>query len=401
MNATTLAVRLPDANGTITSYRLSGRSSSEFATARKLKTRVAFAAAHVVADPLAGDPLVDPRLDWERTLAFRHYLWSLGLGVAEAMDTAQRGMGLSWPLTQELVDRSLREAKTVGGLITCGAGTDQLNCHREASGCHPEVSRGLTLDRIIEAYLEQLDFIESRGGSVILMCSRALCKTAQSSEDYEIVYDRVIAAAKRPVILHWLGAMFDPQLEGYWGSRDLTAAAETVKRIIARHAPKIDGIKISLLDASFEVAFRREIPKPVRVYTGDDFNYPELIAGDEQGHSDALLGVFAAIAPAASAALAARDRGDRAAYDLIFAPTVPLARAIFEAPTYAYKAGIVFLAYLNGHQNHFRMVGGLESARSIEHLARVFQLADAAALLADPERAVARMKPVLELAGCP
>lgn len=350
--------------------------------------RVAYAAVHVVADPLRGDPIVDPQLDWERTLAFRRYLWSLGLGVAEAMDTAQRGAGLTWALTQELIDRSLREAQSEGGLIACGVGTDQL----AGAG---------SLENITGAYLEQLDFVESRGGTAIVMCSRALCQAATSSEDYERAYERIIGTAKRPVILHWLGPMFDPQLQGYWGSSDLSVARETVKRIISSAPEKIDGIKISLLDAAFEVSFRRELPSGVRMYTGDDFNYPELIAGDERGHSDALLGIFSAIAPAAAAALAALDRGDRETYDRLFGPTVPLARAIFEPPTYAYKAGIVFLAYLNGHQDHFRMVGGLESARSSAHFARVFQLAKAAGVLIDPERAAARMRCLAAPAGRP
>jgi hypothetical protein len=355
-------------------------------TGAELRSRVCFAAAHVVADPLAGgDPTGPARLDWEATLAFRRHLWSHGLRVAEAMDTAQRGMGLDWEATQELIRRSVAEAKAVGGQLACGAGTDQLV--------------GGDLDAVRHAYEEQLAFIEGEGAPVILMASRALARAASGPDDYRSVYGALLEQASEPVILHWLGDMFDPLLTGYWGTSDLDAAAEVVIDIIETHAAKVDGIKVSLLDAGREVALRRRLPEGVRMYTGDDFNYPELIRGDDAGYSDALLGIFDAIAPVAAAAMHALDEDDVARYDELFAPTVPLSRHIFAAPTPYYKTGVVFLAYLNGHQNHFRMVGGLESGRSVLHLSELFVLADQAGLLRDPELASERMRHVLALAG--
>jgi hypothetical protein len=348
------------------------------------RTRVCFAAAHVVADPLAGgDPTGPAQLDWETTLHFRRHLWAHGLRVAEAMDTAQRGMGLDWAATQELIRRSVAEAKAVGGQLAAGAGTDQL-----AGG-------PATLDAVRRAYAEQLEFIEGEGAPVILMASRALCAAATSADDYRAVYGELLDAASSPVILHWLGEMFDPLLAGYWGSTDFEAALDTVVGIIEANAAKVDGIKISLLDAEKEIALRERLPDGVRMYTGDDFNYPELIASG----SHALLGIFDAIAPAAAAAMHALDAGDMARYDELLAPTVPLSRHIFAAPTQYYKTGVVFLAFLNGHQQHFRMVGGLESGRSVLHLAELFVLADRAGLLRDPELASERMRHVLALAG--
>ena len=381
---------LPRAGGGLTPYT-SGAPGAFPARAEPPRSRVAFAAAHVVADPRAdNDPWLDAAIDWEATLAYRHHLWSLGFSIAEAMDTAQRGMGLDWATTQELIRRSLAEARAVGATdrIACGAGTDHL-------APRPDLS----LDEIAAAYEEQCAFVEGAGGRVILMASRALAARAGGPEDYARVYGRILAQVRQPVIIHWLGDMFDPALAGYWGSRDLDAATESCLWIIGEHAAKIDGIKISLLDHEREVAMRRRLPTGVRMYSGDDFNYPALIGGDEAGYSDALLGIFDAIAPAAAAALAALDAGDRAAYDAIFAPTVPLSRQIFRAPTRFYKTGIVFMAYLNGHQAHFRMAGGQESARSVVHLAELFVLADRAGLLADPERAVERMRRTLALAG--
>jgi len=193
--------------------------------------------------------------------------------------------------------------------------------------------------------------------------------------------------------------MFDPALAGYWGHRDHRSAIDSVLGIIAAHAHKVDGIKISLLDRTIERDMRRRLPRGVRMYTGDDFHYAELIAGDDQGHSDALLGIFDAIAPAASAALSALAGGDRPAFDAILATTVPLARHIFEAPTRFYKTGIVFMAYLTGLQDHFIMVGGQQSARSLPHLAELFRRADRAGLLRDPELAHRRMCGVLALYG--
>jgi hypothetical protein len=304
------------------------------------------------------------------------------------MDTAQRGMGLDWHASKELIKRSLQEAKAIGGGIACGAGTDHL-----PPG--PDVRLG----DIEAAYLEQCEFIESHGGKVILMASRALAACAKHQDDYDRVYGKVLSQVKQPVILHWLGEMFDPKLAGYWGHRDPEAAMQACVDLIARHADKIEGIKISLLDPSLEIKMRRALPPGVRVYTGDDFHYDTLILGDEQGYSHALLGIFNAIAPAASAAIHALDGGDTETYKRIMAPTVPLSRHIFQAPTYYYKTGIVFMAYLNGHQSHFRMVGGMESARSIVHLSELFMLADQAGLWIDPDRAVHRMKLSLAVAG--
>jgi hypothetical protein len=347
--------------------------------------RVAFAAAHVVVDPLrTAEPLTHPVIDWDATLAYREYLWSLGFGVAEAMDTAQRGMGLDWPLALELIRRSTAAGKARGGLIASGAGTDHVPSHTVE-----------TLQDVIAAYLEQCEAIEDVGGRIILMASRALAAIARHPDDYAQVYATVLSQIKRPVILHWLGPMFDPALKGYWGSNYLPSAMESCLRVIRANAAKIDGIKISLLDAELEVTMRRELPPGVRMYTGDDFNYDSLIAGDEQGHSDALLGIFDAIAPAASLALSALDEGDVSRYHALLAPTVPLSRHIFAAPTQQYKAGVVFLAYLNGFQSHFRMVSGLESARSVAHLCELFVLADRAGVLRDAEVARQRMRAFL------
>jgi hypothetical protein len=381
-------ITLPRADGTLAPYTL--RPPAHFgAPGAALRSRVFYSAAHVVADPLADvTPQSPAAIDWEATLAYRQYLWSLGLGVAEAMDTAQRGMGLDWSNAQELIRRSVAAARASGGLIASGAGTDHLA---------PGPDR--TLDEIERAYAEQVGFVEGQGGRVILMASRALAACAHGPDDYARVYGHILRQVRQPVIIHWLGDMFDPQLAGYWGSRDLDAAMDTAVAIIAENAAKIDGVKISLLDAGREIAMRRRLPQGVRMYTGDDFNYPELILGDDQGYSDALLGIFDTIAPAASAALQALDADDPAGYQAILAPTVPLSRHIFQAPTFYYKTGVVFLAYLNGHQDHFRMVGGQESARSAVHLARLFVLADEAGVLRDGELAVARMRHVLALAG--
>jgi hypothetical protein len=352
--------------------------------------RVALSAVHVVADPLANsDPWTTPAIDWDATMRYRQYIWSLGLGVAEAMDTAQRGMGLGWPEARQLISRSINAARTVkGAVLFSGAGTDHI-------APHPSV----TIDDVIRGYEEQIAAIEAEGGCIILMASRALKIAARSPDDYTRVYSRILRQVRRPLIIHWLGEMFDPQLEGYWGFADHTAAMDVCLAIIADHADKVDGIKVSLLDKDKEITMRRRLPAGVRMYTGDDFNYPELIAGDAHGYSDALLGIFDAIAPAAAAALAAHRCGDVAAYNAILAPTVPLARHIFKAPTRFYKTGVVFMAYLNGHQNHFTMVGGQQGARSIVHLAGIFRLADAAGLLADPDVAAARMRSVLKVHG--
>ncbi|KUJ47071.1 hypothetical protein ADL17_15505 [Micromonospora maris] len=352
------------------------------------RSRIAYAAAHVVADPGADNtPGTSAVLDWDRTLAFREHLWSYGLGVAEAMDTAQRGMGLDYPSTRELIRRSAAQARAVGGRIVAGVATDQLP------------PGPATLAEVTAAYREQLADVQAAGAVPVLMCSRHLAAVARHAEDYLRVYDDLLTAADGPVLLHWLGPMFDPALTGYWGSTDLDLAADTVVELIKAHVSRVDGIKMSLLDAGREVALRRRLPAGVRLYTGDDFNYPELIRGDDSGHSDALLGVFAAIAPAAAAALAALDRGDLTGYDEIFAPTVPLARHLFAAPTWYYKTGIVFLAWLAGHQDHFTMVGGLQSGRSPAHLATLLTLAEDAGLLPDADLAAARARAYFTVAG--
>jgi uncharacterized protein DUF993 len=352
--------------------------------------RVALAAAHVVADARADhDPWVDAAIDWDRTIAFRRHLWSLGLGVAEAMDTAQRGTGMDWETSLELIRRSVDAARDMpGAVVASGAGTDHL-----AAG------DAVTLDDVIAAYEQQCAAVEALGGRIILMASRALAACARSPEDYIRVYDRILSQVAEPVIIHWLGDMFDPALAGYWGDDDHWNAMETCLTVLNGNAAKIDGIKISLLDKDKEIALRRKLPDGVRMYTGDDFNFAELIAGDAHGHSDALLGIFDAIAPAASAALSALSGNRPDEFHEILAPTVPLSRHIFKAPTRFYKTGVVFMAYLNGHQDHFVMVGGQQSARAILHLAELFRLADQAGLLSDPERASARMKSVLAVHG--
>ena len=350
-------------------------------------SRVVFAAAHVVADPLGENaPGAPAAVDWETTLAFRHHLWSLGLGVADAMDTAQRGMGMDWAATRELITRSGAEAAACGGSLACGVGTDQL----DGPAGIADVSA---------AYAEQLAVVEAAGAQPILMASRALAAAASGPEDYLSVYGDLIRQSGGPVILHWLGPMFDPALHGYWGSADLDAATETVLALISEHQDKVDGIKVSLLDADREIALRRALPAGVRLYTGDDFHYPELILGDDHGHSDALLGIFDPIAAVAAEALRALDAGDVARYGELLEPTVPLARHLFQAPTYHYKTGIVFLAWLAGHQNHFTMVAGAHSGRSVPHLVRAYQLADAAGALPDRDLAAGRMRQFLAMAG--
>ena len=384
-----LSIRLPQADRSVETYKLSVPKSFPDKVSGPMN-RIAFSAAHVVADPLAdADPWLQAAIDWDKTIAYRERLWDLGLGVAEAMDTAQRGMGLDWPTSLELIRRSVGAAKARGdALVFSGAGTDHLA---------PEAAR--SVDDVIRAYEEQFSAIEGVGGRIILMASRALARVAKSADDYVKVYDRILSQSKEPVIIHWLGDMFDPALAGYWGTGDLDAAMDTCVSIINSHAEKVDGVKISLLDKDKEIAMRRRLDKRVRMYTGDDFNYAELIAGDEQGYSDALLGIFDAIAPAASAALDAFTHGNVALFHDILAPTVPLSRHIFRAPTRFYKTGVVFMAYLNGHQDHFTMVGGQESARSTLHLAELFRLADKAGLLRDPDLAVERMRFVLATHG--
>ncbi|AGJ55034.1 uncharacterized protein DUF993 [Streptomyces avidinii] len=352
-----------------------------------LASRTVFSAAHVVADPYADISPDDPvAVDWDATLAFRRHLWSHGLGVAEAMDTAQRGMGLDWAGAAELIRRSAAEAKSVGGRIACGVGTDQL-------------TGPATLPEVRAAYEEQLALVEESGAQAILMASRALAAAANGPEDYLETYAHLLRQATEPVVLHWLGPMFDPALEGYWGSADLNAATDTFLKVIAEHPDKVDGIKISLLDAEREIDVRRRLPSGVRCYTGDDFNYPELIAGDDRGFSHALLGIFDPLGPLAAHAVRVLDTGDVQGFRDLLDPTVELSRHLFQAPTRFYKTGVVFLAWLAGHQDHFTMVGGLQSARSLPHLAKAYELADRLGLFPDPELAESRMRALLTVHG--
>ncbi|GIK87341.1 MAG: hypothetical protein BroJett026_28220 [Betaproteobacteria bacterium] len=395
MQTMTTTLTLPRADGTLAPFGFRPPAAWPAHADGARWNRVALAAAHVVADPLAAiDPTLDVALDWDATLAYRRHLWALGFGVAEAMDTAQRGMGLDWPSSLELIRRSAAEAAAIpGAVVYGGAGTDHLP---------PDPS--LAIDAVVDAYRMQCEAVEGTGARVILMASRALAACARSADDYLAVYDRVLAGVGRPVIIHWLGEMFDPALAGYWTGRgerdpDHARATEACAAMIAANAAKVDGVKVSLLDDRKEIALRSRLPAGVRMYTGDDFNFAALIGGDASGHSDALLGIFDAIAPAASAALTALAAGDRAGFDAILAPTVPLSRHIFTAPTRFYKTGVVFLAWLNGHQSHFAMVGGQQSARSLVHLAELLRLADAAGMIRDPGLAAHRMRALLATYG--
>ncbi|MEV1009654.1 dihydrodipicolinate synthase family protein [Streptomyces sp. NPDC049881] len=382
-----MMIRLPDATGGLRAYTPRAEPARLSPGGPPLASRTVFSAAHVVADPFADTTPDGPAaVDWETTLAFRHHLWSHGLGVAEAMDTAQRGMGLDWRGAAELIRRSGAEARAVGGRIACGVGTDQL------TGPAP-------LDEVRRAYEEQLAVVEETGAQAILMASRALAAAATGPEDYLTVYGHLLRQAAEPVILHWLGPMFDPALAGYWGSADLDEATETFLAVIAAHPDKVDGVKVSLLDARREVELRRRLPRGVRCYTGDDFHYPELIAGDERGFSHALLGIFDPLGPLAAHAVRTLDTGDVAGFRAALDPTVPLSRHLFQAPTRFYKTGVVLLAWLAGHQEHFVMAGGLQSARSLPHLARAYELADGLGLFPDPGLAEERMARLLAVYG--
>ncbi len=390
-----ITLNLPTASGRLENYKLRGSVPLK-PKSRMPFNRIAYSAAHVVSDPLAKvDPWLQCAVDWDATIDYRRHLWSLGLGVAEAMDTAQRGMGLDWPTSLELIRRTLDAAQDVpGSQVASGCGTDQLLLENVT-----------TVDEVIAAYEEQMESIEKLGGKLIIMASRALARVAKSPADYERVYDRILSQVKQPVVLHWLGDMFDPALLGYWGSANVAQAMNTALGIIQSHSHKVDGIKISLLDKDKEITMRRRLPPSVRMYTGDDFNYAELIAGDGfgqnivNGQSDALLGIFDAIAPAASAALTALAEGHLDTFHAILGPTVPLSRHIFMAPTRYYKTGVVFMAWLNGHQSHFSMIGGQQSTRSVQHLAELFRLADEANLLEQPELAAHRMKNLMAIHG--
>ena len=381
-------LKLPTADRRLKNYTLQGKPIAIHYGPRQFN-RIAFSAAHVVADPLSADePGIKPSIDWDGTLAFRQHLLDQGFAIAEAMDTAQRGMGLDWVNAHELIRRSLAAAGARSHLIYSGCGTEQL-----------QTNEARTSEDVIHAYLEQLHAIQKLGGRVILMASRALARVAKSAKDYETVYGRVLAEADHPVILHWLGEMFDPALKGYWGAEKFETTIETALAVIAANRSKVDGIKISLLDEQKEVAMRRRLPAPVKMYTGDDFNYPDLIAGDTHGHSHALLGIFDPIAPAASLALEKLALGDVESFKSILAPTVPLSRLIFRTPTQFYKTGVVFLAWLNGFQDHFIMIGGQQAMRPITYFADIFRLADQAGLLRDPELATGRMKQLLAVHG--
>ncbi|MFC7900688.1 dihydrodipicolinate synthase family protein [Streptomyces griseoincarnatus] len=382
-----MTLHLPDAHGALRTYEPRTEPLA-LTPGAPLTSRTVFSAAHVVADPYADTTPDSPAaVDWDATLAFRRHLWAHGLGVAEAMDTAQRGMGLDWAGAAELIRRSAAEAKAAGGRIACGVGTDQLT------------GGPATVAEVRAAYEEQLAVVEESGAQAILMASRALAATAQGPEDYLEVYGHLLRQAAEPVILHWLGPMFDLALEGYWGSSGLDAATDTFLDVIAAHPDKVDGIKVSLLDARREVDLRRRLPKGVRCYTGDDFHYPELIAGDEQGFSHALLGIFDPLGPLAAEAVRVLDTGDTDGFRALLDPTVELSRHLFQAPTRFYKTGVVFLAWLAGHQSHFTMVGGLQSARSLPHLARAYELADGLGLFPDPKLAEDRMRTLLRLYG--
>jgi len=379
-------IMLPDARGVPSEYRLGGRKVPP----GKLPpnpARVVLSAAHVVADPFtANDPSGPATVDWETTMRFRRHLHDLGLGIAEAMDTAQRGMGLDWPGALELIRRTREELPDA--LVFNGCGTDQLD---------PDDAE--TLDDVRRAYFEQVEAIQRIGGRLILMASRALARVARSPDDYVSVYRDVLARCDRPVVLHWLGEMFDPALKNYWGTDDFEPAMATALAVIDDNAAKVDGIKISLLDKDKEIVMRRRLPPGVKMYTGDDFNYPELIAGDEHGYSHALLGIFDPLAPAAAHAVAKLGEGDVKAFRDTLDPTVPLARLIFRTPTQYYKTGVVFLAWLNGFQNHFVMLNGAQAMRPLPYFVEIFKLADGCGLLGDPDLAVERMGRLLKLHG--
>ena len=381
-----MKIALPDARGRLTDYHLTGTPIAP-ATLGQTPARVVYSAAHVVADPFAlTEPTGRAAVDWAATLAFRRHLAGMGLGIAEAMDTAQRGMGLDWPGALELIRQT--RAELPEALIANGCGTDHLD---------PAVVH--SLDAVRAAYLLQVEAVQALGGRIILMASRALVRAARGPEEYIRVYCDVLAACDQPVILHWLGDMFDPALAGYWGASKFEEALETVLAVINSNVAKVEGIKISLLDAAKEVTLRRRLPVAVRMYTGDDFNYPELMQGDAQGYSHALLGIFDPLAAAAADAVTRLGAGDVAGFRAVLDPTVPLARLIFRAPTQNYKTGVVFMAWLNGHQDHFIMLNGAQALRPLPYFTDIFRLADGCGLLADPHLAVQRMQRLLAVYG--
>ena len=380
-------LRLLDAAGAVTDAALNDSGGYARPTA-PLQSRVAYAAAHVVptvhADNTPGQPA---DIDWDSTLAFRRNVYSWGLGVADAMDTAQRNMGLDAAATRELISRSAEVAREEGGSVVVGVNTDHvLDTH-------------ISVDAVIDAYKEQLHFTEEQGAGPVLMASRHLARVAADADDYRRVYRSVLESATVPVVLHWLGTAFDPELAGYFGADDWQTASAVLLDIINENPDKVAGVKMSLLNAESEISVRAQLPDGVRMFTGDDFNYVSLIGDSAQGHSDALLGAFAAITPVASAAIQALDAGDSARYLEILGPTEELSRQVFAAPTFYYKTGVAFLAWLNGHQPAFQMVGGLHSARSLPHLSRIVELANASLALEQPELARERWHGMLRLNG--
>ncbi len=381
-----MKIALPDKEGRKTDYHLTGKTAPHVPLSAH-PARIVYSAAHVTADPFSDTPPSGPaKIDWKATMAFRHHLTGLGLGIAEAMDTAQRGMGLDWPGALELIRRTKAELPHAN--VVNGCGTDHLD---------PADAR--SVDDVIAAYMEQVEAIQKAGARIILMASRALVRVAKGPEDYLRVYAKVLSACDQPVVLHWLGEAFDPALAGYWGARDFSEALETVLEMIGQNVAKVDGIKISLLDKEKEIVMRRRLPEGVKMYTGDDFNYPELIAGDDQGYSHALLGIFDPIAPLAASAVSRLGEGDRAGFHELLDPTVPLARLMFAAPTQYYKTGVVFLGWLNGFQNHFIMLNGAQSMRPLPYFTEIFRLADGCGLLREPDLAVRRMQSLLALYG--
>jgi hypothetical protein len=383
-------IQLPQQDGSLKSYTVKAQPITPIGSVGKFN-RVVYAASHVVINPVTThDPFdASPVVDWDSTLAFRDHLYGLGFKVAEAMDTAQRGMGVDWSVARELIQRSIRHAKAIPGAdLACGVGTDQL-------AVDPDVS----LERVEAAYREQFDVVQAEGGTAILMASRAMAKAAKSADDYHRLYGRLLKDSDRPVILHWLGEMFDPALNGYWGSSNIPTALDTVAELIKANSTKVEGIKVSLLEAKWEIELRRRLPDGVKLYTGDDFNYSELIAGDEQGHSHGLLGIFDPIASVAAVALEELAQGNTNRYHELLDPTVALSREIFRAPTRHYKAGVVFLAWLNGHQKHFSMAAGAQASRGIAHYAQVFELADSCGVLTDPDMALVKMRKFLAVYG--
>jgi len=405
-------LHLLDEDGSLRTVEL-GAAAAFAPPSGPLRSRTVYAAVHVIPRPASDTaPGAPADLDWEATLAFRRSMWLRGLGVADAMDTAQRGMGLDPAATRELITRTAGAAReafadpAIAPLFPAGAEVRDLVVAGVSTDQRPEAE--LSLDEIVEAYREQLAATEATGAGVVLMASRHLARAARSAADYESVYRRVLDAATAPVVLHWLGTAFDPQLEGYFGSLDTAEASATLLRIIGEDPSRVRGVKMSLLDDAAEVAVREQLPEGVRMLTGDDFHFSHLIVGEdgadggaqqEGTFSHALLGAFAATAPAASAAVQALDRGDRAEARRILDDAERLARHVFSTPTFHYKTGVAFLSWLNGHQQAFSMVGGMHAARSLPHLSRTVELAAATGNLEDPPLAAARWHALLSLHG--